>query len=299
MKRIASLLLSVIIICSLIIPAVATEIESASGMMDSVSIDLSDKVQLNISFPQETQANSSITPFEIEQYNEGRLVVKVMRSNDGRFLLGTEYDDAGTIIRTYTIDLAEHIQRNSSTPSSAVPNSTVNGNYVIGLITFNPIVGQTTSERLRVHCNHYDHDYESYTVNGRATQSLADIAGILISLLISFFTSPVELADYVAVAIVSFFGGEIAGREIGVNFSETVAVVSDYYKFSSYKLSAGIYSMEYSGISRRVITEKSQYYGQWFHEGITPSTWKNDNTFALWCWNDLYADIFPGVKSYS
>ena len=64
MKRIASLLLSVIIICSLIIPAAATEIESASGMMDSVSIDLSDKVQLNISFPQETQANSSIPPFE-------------------------------------------------------------------------------------------------------------------------------------------------------------------------------------------------------------------------------------------
>lgn len=293
MKKVLSLMLSFVFIFSLSVPALATNLESANDLTESASIYLSKEVQLELSLNRSTKSNGSYDSFEVKQFNNGQLSRKITLSDDGKFLLGTEYKD-GAVVRNYTINLAERVQALPSMSTAASSNE-----YVVGYISFKPLTGQTTSERLRVYCDLYDTDSEPYVVKGRASDTLGDIASFILSILISYTFPATTLSELVATAIVSFFGGKVTGEAIGKTFTENVAVESNYYNFRSYKLSAGIYSNTYSGVSRRVITLKSKYYGQWFHEGTTPSTWKDGDVFAIWCWYDMYGDFCPGVKSYT
>lgn len=297
MKRVLSLILCFSTSFSLIVPSHAAASMSDQPRTDTATVYLSDEVSLNISITDQDHPDSPSTSFEISQFDNGRLVRKVMLSDDGKYLLGTEYSD-GTVVRQYSINLTERIDFHpSATP--ATMTSARSAEYVIGYITFNPLVGETTSERLRVYCDPYYYDEESYTINGKAADAFSDIVGILLSFFVSYSWPAEKIADIVAQTIVSFFGGKVTGSAIGVAFTETVAVAAYYYNFRSYKLSAGIYSNTYSGISRRVLTRKGCYCGNWYHEGTTPSTWKDGNVFATWCWNDMYGEYCPGVKSYS
>lgn len=122
---------------------------------------------------------------------------------------------------------------------------------------------------------------------------------MIFTILLAHYFPAETLYEIVASAIVGFFGGDVLGKTIGVYFSETVSVNASYYNFRAYKYSTGIYSNTYSGISRRVVTKCSNYTGDWFHEGITPSTWKNGDEFAIMCWNNMYNEYYPGVKSYT
>lgn len=275
----------------------AANLEPSSDLTERSSIYLSKEVQLDISLNRSTKQNDSPDSFEITQFNNGQLSRKVTLSDDGQFLLGTEYV-AGVAVRNYIINIAERVQKLPSMSSSAISKAS-SKEYVIGYITFNPLIDQTTSERLKVFCDPYDTDNEAYVVNGKASDTLADITGILLSIFISYAFPAATLSEIVASAIVGFFGGKLTGEAIGKNFTENVSVVSNYYRFRSYKLSAGIYSNTYSGVSRRVTTAKSKYYGQWFHEGTTPSTWKDGDAFAIGCWYDMYGEFCPGVKSYT
>ncbi len=297
MKRILSLMLCFATSFTLVVPSYAAAPMSDQPHADTATVYLSDEVSINISIADQAQPDSASESFEILQFNHGELVRKVVLSDDGKFLLGTEYSD-GTVVRQYSINLAERIDFHPSTPSATM-TSARSAEYVIGHITFNPLVGETTSERLRVYCDPYYYDEESYTINGKPTDALSDIAGILLGIFIGYKWPAEKLAQIVAEAIVSTLGGKVIGSAIGIAFTETVAVAAHYYNFRSYKLSAGIYSNTYSGISRRVLTRKGGYEGQWFHEGITPSTWKDGNLFAVWCWNDMYGEYCPGVSSYS
>ncbi|MDE6840643.1 MAG: hypothetical protein K2P49_07325 [Oscillospiraceae bacterium] len=297
MKKILSLTLCLSMLFTLIVPSYAIASESDQFHTDTNTVYLSDEVSLNISIIDNDNSDSPSTSFEILQFNNGQLVRKVTLSDDGGFLLGTEYND-GAVVREYSISLVERIDSCPSVPQATIVNAR-SAEYVIGYITFNPLIGETTSERLKVYCNPYFYDTESYVVNGKAADAVADVAGILFSIFISYAFPAAELSKIVAEAIISFFGGKIIGNAIGVNFTEKVAVESYYYSFRSYKLSAGIYSSSYSGISRRVTTLESTYSGQWFHEGTTPSTWKDGNVFAVWCWNEMYGEYCPGVKNYS
>lgn len=297
MKKVLCLILSFVMIFSLSVPAMATTIEPSSDLTESSSIYLSKEAQLDISLNRSTEQNASSDSFEVTQFNNGQLSRKVTLSDDGQFLLGTEYA-AGVAVRNYTINIAERVQKLPSMSSSAISKASSN-EYVIGYITFNPLIGQTTSERLKVFCDPYDTDNEAYVVNGKASDTFADIVAILLSIFVAYAFPAAKLSELVASAIVAFFGGELSGAAIGKNFTETVSVLSTYYRFRSYKLSAGIYSNTYPGASRRVTTKKSKYYGQWFHEGTTAITWKDGDAFAIWCWYDMYGEVCPGVKSYT
>ena len=297
MKKVLCLILSFVMIFSISVPTMAANLEPSNDLTERSSIYLSKEVQLDISLNRSTKQNDSPDSFEITQFNNGQLSRKVTLSDDGQFLLGTEYV-AGVAVRNYIINIAERVQKLPSMSSSAISKAS-SKEYVIGYITFNPLIDQTTSERLKVFCDPYDTDNEAYVVNGKASDTLADIASILLSIFISYAFPAATLSEIVASAIVGFFGGKLTGEAIGKNFTENVSVVSNYYRFRSYRLSAGIYSNTYSGVSRRVTTAKSKYYGQWFHEGTTPSTWKDGDAFAIWCWYDMYGEFCPGVKSYT
>lgn len=299
MKKFLSFLLSLVILFSLSVPALATNLEPTNGFTESTFINLSEEVHLDISLNRSSEANASSDSFEIKQFNHGQLSRKVTLSADKKFLLGTEYKD-GTVVRNYTINLAERVHRLPSMSSTTTTVSNARSQeYVIGYITFNPLPEQTTSERLKVYCDPYLTDNEAYTVHGDEADAFSDIVGILFSIFISYAFPATALSEIVASAIVGFFGGKITGTVIGTTFTETVSVEATYYSFRSYKLSADTYSNTYYGVSRRVTTRQSQYTGQWFHEGTTPSTWKDEDAFAIWCWYDMYGDYCPGVKSYT
>lgn len=297
MKKFLSLLLSFIMVFSLSAPALAANSEATNDPVESTTVYLSNEVQLDIQVGRRAQINNTTASFEITQFNNGQLSRKVTLSDDGKFLLGTEYVD-GIAVRNYSINLAERVQRCLSEFPNITPRAS-SKEYTIGYITYKPIIGETANERLRVYCDPYDTDNEPYVVNGKASDSFADIVGILFSIFLAYYFPVETLSEIVASTIVGFFGGKVAGNTIGVNFTENVSVIASYYNFRAYKYSTGIYSSIYSGVSRRVVTQKSKYYGDWFHEGITPSTWKNGDEFAIMCWNNMYNEYYPGVKSYT
>jgi len=143
-----------------------------------------------------------------------------------------------------------------------------------------------------------DNDLESYTINGKTTDTLAIITGVVASI-ISIFVPQATIWKQIAVAIISSVGGSAAGGAIGVVFSEPVAVEAYYYSLTGYDYTSGRYTSSYSGIARRVVTKNSSAYDEWFYDGFTPRNWK-DNTLAYWFWSNLNGgDQYPGVKVYA
>lgn len=295
MKKFISLLLCCIMIFSISSPAFAIEIDNNSVER----IDLSDGVRLEVSIIQEVRENA-IPKFEIKQFSDDRLVRRVTCSEDGKYLLGTAYDEEGNS-REYRILIADRIQKVDSQQFELENLLEVarSKESRIGYINYKSLPGTTKGERLEVFSDCYKSDEESYTINGKAADTAADIAGIIISILVAHYIPASTLSAQIATAIISFFGGAAVGDAIGVNFTEKVSVKADYYKMRSYKDYADRYSNTYEGIERVVKTKSSKYYSETFCEGITPKTWKDKNTFAIWCWNDMYGEMCPGVKSYS
>ena len=277
--------------------ALAAELQLENQYADTAMVTLSDEIDLKITIIQKPQTRNSIadTSFIVEQYNYGELSRRVSLSADGQFLLGTVYEN-GVAVSEYEIKISERVSKNVTGSSSITPYAT-SAEYLIGYIVYNPVEGATTSEQLEVYCDPYKTDTESYTVNGKASDTLSDIAGIITSILVPIGLGAAGIAGIIAEVIVGFFAGKIVTGAIGTAFSEEVAVTAHYYNFRCYKIYAGIYSPTYPGVSRQVVTKHSDYYSQWFYEGITPETWK-DNTLAVWCWNAIFAGMYPGVKDY-
>lgn len=276
-------------------PAFAT----GTDAVDTATINLSNEVSLEVSLIYGDLERSDNIPFEIKQFNNGQLVEKVVRSEDGEYLMCTQYQN-GNIEKEYTVKIADRVQKLPSKISSVPYSESRAAEYIIGYITFNPLVGQSTSERLRVYCTPLAITHDPYTVNALATDTFAMLSGIIAGILTSYYFPAAQLTDIIVSSIVSAFGGTVVGNVIGVAISETVSVESHHYEMRSYKLSAGTYSNTYHGVSRQVTTEYSKYYSQWFYTTPTPETWNAaDNTFAIWCWYDLYGEYCPGVKSYS
>lgn len=82
----------------------AANLEPSSDLTERSSIYLSKEVQLDISLNRSTKQNDSPDSFEITQFNNGQLSRKVTLSDDGQFLLGTEYV-AGVAVRNYILTL--------------------------------------------------------------------------------------------------------------------------------------------------------------------------------------------------
>lgn len=280
-------------------PALAIEPEySEPEYSDTALVDLSNEISLEVSLIKENQKSSEVTNFEIKQFNNGQLVRKVTQSEDGRFLVEAEYEN-DVIVGERIIEIADRVEVLPSQSSSEIYSENKSSEYLIGYIFFNPLIGETKGECLRAYCDPYLVDDESYKINGKASDTLATIAGIIAGCIIGYQFPAKDLCEYIAAAIIGWFGGSLAADTIGVFFSETVSVESHYYDMRCYKLSAGTYSNTYGGISRQVQTKQSQYYSQWFHEGATPSTWKNGDMLAIWCWYDMYAEYCPGVDYYA
>jgi len=196
-------------------------------------------------------------------------------------------------VKSDIIKVADRVSKTASTARAM----TLASYYAAGDITYKRLYQTDPQERAQVQYEMYYSDNEAYTINGQAADTLAVIVGIVASI-ISVFIPAAAVWKQIAIAVVSAWGGSIAGGAIGVFFSEDVAVNAYYYHMRGYDYNYPRYSQVYSGIARKVTTQSSGAYNEWFYDGFTPYNWR-DNTLAYWIWTDLWPTQYPGVEYYS
>lgn len=303
MKKLISIFLCMILIISSSISAIAAE-----NVLDSEKsrIVTSDTGYMQITFnTQKTRegikkndANNSkeIKSFVIEQFENNELIQTVEGVPGGEELVVTDYQD-GIVINTETrmvSDIIEKIEPETGDESKNMMRAS--GYEKIGYITYKPTTGASSGHKISVHSKYNGYDNPGFKIHGDAADTLAVITGAIAGVLSEFITST-TIYGKIAKAIVSSFGGSIAGGAIGVTFTELVSVDEYSYTLKGYDFSTDRYTTTCDGFARRVKTESSKYYGEWIYENFTPDNWK-DNTLAYWFWCDLFGDPYPKVASY-
>lgn len=151
---------------------------------------------------------------------------------------------------------------------------------MLGHIIYNKDIGNTVSgEDLIIYSKITNQDSESYIINGALSDLLSDISGIILSVLFSVI-SIANVAQTIAIAIVSYYGGNTLGGKIGVALPEPVTVEATYYTLTGYHSPSNYYTAGHRGVERLITTRKSNSYNKWFYEGYTPHNWKKGDDFT-------------------
>lgn len=165
-------------------------------------------------------------------------------------------------------------------------------------IVYNKDIGNNTpGETLTVYSRIEYIDDESYVINGAMSDTISDFTGLLFSFLSTFIPTP-GIISRIAVTIVSYYGGKVAGGAIGVAFTDEVSVRASHFTLTGYHASSNYYTAGYSGVRRLVKTKRSPAYNEWFNEGYTPDTWKDGDDLATILWMAVFARTFPYVYEY-
>ena len=291
-KRLISLFVLFSICLCICTPAMAAENTPSNTFTYKTSA--TGKMEISVDTASPNTINSQHTaPFVITQYENNRIIQTVTGEIGGSQLVVTNFKDS-IIVNRYTINVAERISKTSPQISTF---SAPAGN-VLGYITYKKDSVTGEEMKIRVSSVRTKNDTESYVINGKKTDTLSTISALLLSFL-TFLVSKKDIVTQIAVAIITFFGGEVTGAMIGVAFSEPVAVNAYYYELTGYDASYDRCTQKYSGISRHVLTKSSSAYNDWIIEGCTHQNWQ-DSSLAYWFWTDLNAsNYYPGVKSYS
>lgn len=304
MRKFICIVLSLLLVVTNVVPAFATgssETDIIFTTSDSGYLKISSDVHNETLGSRGSGNNKS---FLIEQYEEGRVIQSVSGSYGGEYIVVTNYiagkaSDTELVLvadRVCYTEIADDVIASVSRAESRAVTPTTS-TYLVGHIIYNQAVASDYEEKISVYATQTGPYYEAYTINGVATDTLAVIAGVLASVL-SVFIPTANIWYQIAVAIVSAFGGSVAGGAIGIAFSEDVAVVTHEYIMQGYHMRSNRYSAEYDGAARRVITVTSKYYGEWFLEGVTPANWKDGDDLATWLWANMIGLIWPHVKMY-
>ena len=250
-KRIISVLICVSVLVSLALPAAATD-----TVADSVQTYYLSETSWLEFFHSESGQHTRIADsneFTIKQFYDNVLQQEVHGHTGGEYLTVIDYQN-GEVVHTEIIRVADRITpveiENAVVQSPSAASSV---GSVIGYITFNPMHYETTSRRIYIYSKLEKTVNEAYTINAVSSDTLATLAGLLVSALVAAITS--EYADActeVIATIVSALGGSVAGGAIGVSFSKTVAAWAYYYTLTGYDYSTGRYTEGYAGVARRI-----------------------------------------------
>lgn len=298
-KRLLSAFLSVIMtIMCLPIQALAVEFQQDNEEIGNYTISTGNGGYLKIlSLNVNRDTTVNLSDVLILQYDSDNEIMQSVSYNDtATLLLVTDYEKDGSS-HSRTISLADRIQKVHTNTRMEVPGMSANSYSTAGYITYNKGMYDTTQHRISLLYETLYSDSESYIINAEKADTLSIVVGILASVL-SLLIPATKVITQIAVAIISSWGGSTLGGAIGVIIKEEVAVNATYYNMYGSDYSTNRTTPAYPSVKRQVITKRSSAYQEWFYEGYTPSNWK-DNTLAYWCWSDLWATEYPGVKSYS
>lgn len=308
MKKFLSIFLVLSMMLSLCTPALAVDVDKEQNDgsdIFSIATSSSGRIEVIYNNSEETDnvntariIEESKNDFEIRQYENEKLIQTVQGRAGGDRIIVTNYEN-GEITNSETVLVADRIEvQDAQNATAASTRATAGYGSQIGTITFNQSVSGVQEEVMRVYSKVTKTDRESYTINGKATDTLAVIAGLIFSV-IGVFLPAQKLATQIAIAIVTGIGGSVAGGAIGKAFSEDVSVDATHYTMTGYHVATARYSSGYTGTANHVQTEDSDYYNEWFYEGFTPQNWKEDDNLAVCLWDEMISGIWPGVKRYS
>lgn len=294
-KRLISLFVLFSICLCIGTPAMATENTPSNTQTIKTSATGKMEITVNTVSPN-AKGSAQAASFVITQYENNRVTQTVSGEAGGSQLVVTDSAN-GVVVNRYIIPLSERVVKVPAQTPVISEYSAPAGN-VHGYITYNRNAVTGEDLRIRISSVRTKNDTESYVINGKQSDTLAIITGIICSCM-SFLLPQYTVAEKIACAIISAFGGNIAGNVIGIAFTETVAVNAYYYDMVGYDATYDRCTKVYGGISRHVLTKSSSAYNDWILEGYTPQNWQ-DSTYAYWLWADLNSgDTYPGVKSYS
>lgn len=301
MKKYISILLSFIMIFNLSTPVFAASnvVSLPSTYQERSIIPLSDgsKNRLEILSSSDTNTHKlkEGEEFFIQEFKNNQLIHTVQGTYGGNSLICTDYEN-NQITNQKIIDIADRVTITHNDSNNITPIASHGS--VLGHIIYNKDIGNTVpGEDLTIYSKITNQDSESYIINGAVSDLLSDISGIILSVLFSVI-STANVAQTIAIAIVSYYGGNILGGKIGVAFSEPVAVEATYYTLTGYHSASNYYTAGHKGVERLVKTKKSNSYNKWFYEGYTPHNWKKGDDFATILWMSVFARPFPYVYAY-
>lgn len=299
MKKIISLLLSFVMLFTLLTPALAAsnDMSLATTNQEQITIPLQNGGRMEIisSSNKNTRSLNDCNSFLIKEYVNNELTHTVQGTVGGDQLICTDYED-GLMTNQKIIYIADRVTVDNSTAANTAASSSYGS--VLGHIVYNKDIGNTVpGEKITVYSKVTKQDSESYIINGDLADTLSDIAGILVSVLCVFISTEITITK-IAIAIVSYYGGNVAGGAIGVIFTEKVAVDATHYTLTGYHAASNYYTPGYDGVERLVKTKNSSAYNNWFYSGFTPHTWKDGDDLASNLWTAVFARTFPYVYQY-
>lgn len=308
MKKLLSIFLVLSMMLSLCTPALAVDVDKEQNEgSDIYSISTSSSGRIEVIYTNRDEKDKADTAriieeskddFEIRQYENEKLIQTVRGRAGGDRIIVTNYEN-GEITNSDTILVAERIEvQDAQNETVASTRAAAGYGSLIGTITFNQSVSGVQEEVMRVYSKTTKTDREAYTINGKATDTLSVIAGLIFSV-IGVFLPAQKIATQIAIAIVTGIGGSVAGGAIGKVFSEDVSVDATHYTMTGYHVATARYSYAYTGTANHVQTKNSAYYNKWFYEGFTPQNWKENDNLAVCLWEEMISGIWPGVKRYS
>lgn len=302
MKKIRKIICAVLcmaLLFTMIVPSYATT-NNVSMTSFQLSSNSSLKIEYhytvnNLSAKQNASA-PKLESFTVSQYYNGDLIQTVLGTPGGDKIFVTNYEKNGIVTGVETILTADRVE--FCDPVNVESSNAKASQTTLGYITYKPTAETGQTNRIRVYSEQTGHDRRSYVINGKATDTVAIITNLIISVLAAIFIPPLAVAKEIAVAIIMGVGGSIVAETIGVAFSESVSVDAYDYTLTGYDYTTARYTLGYDGTANQVKTVNSNYYNKWFYDGFTPANWKH-NTLAYWFWCDLFAEAYPQVKSYS
>lgn len=197
------------------------------------------------------------------------------------------------------INISDRVQNVSNTSISLGDSRKAYGNYgsILGQVIYNKEYGYNKEQKVTVYSKITKQDTEAYVIKGAFSDSIADVAGLILSVM-GVFIPGASTAVKIANAIVLYYGGKIIGNAIGVTFAENVAVDATHYTLFGYHGSSYYYTAGFNGVERHVKTTSSNAYNKWLYEGFTPHTWKDGDHLASNIWTAIFGRPFPYVKEY-
>ena len=299
MKKTIGLLMSFIVFFTFSIPTFAASNGQSpiDIQQDQTIVHLSEDSYMEIvsSLNGDTHTQNNDKTFLIREYQYNELIHTVQGSFGGEKLICIDYKN-GQEVNREIINVADRVTVSKSNLERPVLKASYGS--VLEHIIYNKDIGNNTpGEDITVYSKITNRDSEAYTINGAVTDTISNIAGLILSVL-SAAIPTTSVATTIAIAIVSYFGGNVAGGQIGVAFTEDVSVDATYYTLTGYHASSKYYTPGYKGVKRLVKTKKSNAYNKWFYEGYTPSNWKKGDDLASVLWSAVFGRPFPYVYAY-
>lgn len=295
-KILLSIILSISMMFNFVMPAMAAG--NTENNTTIISLSETSSMEISVFSSNGERATNDGQLFLIKQYDNDTVVQTVEGTIGGNQIISTLYEN-GQLKSEKVINVSDRVQKVTNLDNAIESSTRAARSYgsVLGDIIYNKEYGSNIEQQVTVYSKITRRDSEGYVINGALSDTLSDIAGLVLSV-IGVFLPASSIGAQIAWAIVLHYGGNVVGDAIGVTFTENVSVDATHYTLTGYHAASNYYTAGFDGVERLIKTTSSSAYNHWFYEGFTPHTWKDGDDLASNIWTAIFGRAFPYVKQY-